>query len=142
MRNAGSGSIFGAGGGAEAGNAEFLSELQAALGDEQGRAVWEDFMPFDDPEAPTTIEERFEYGAFTGGDVTGSVVIDAGSLVSLDPRATDAAPEGIMSTDQRDDSLFDVRQQGILLRFVEAMNLVDEQQRASSARGRLVASLL
>jgi len=93
------GSIFGAGGGGEAGNAQFLSELQVALGDEQGRAVWEDFMPYDDPEAPTTIEERFEYGTFTGGDVTGSVVIDAGSLVSLDPRAGAAnAPEGIMST--------------------------------------------
>ena len=92
------GSIFGAGGGGEAGNAQFLSELQVALGDEQGRAVWEDFMPYDDPEAPTTIEERFEYGTFTGGDVTGSVVIDAGSLVSLDPRAGAAAPEGIMNT--------------------------------------------
>jgi hypothetical protein len=93
------GSIFGAGGGSEAGNAQFLSELQSALGDEQGRAVWEDFMPFDDPEAPTTIEERFDYGAFTGGDVTGSVVIDAGSLVSLDPRGdAGTTPEGIVST--------------------------------------------
>ncbi len=92
------GSIFGAGGGGEAGNALFLSELQAALGDELGRSVWEDFMPFDDPEAPTTIEERFDYGAFTGGDVTGSVVIDAGSLVSLDPRANTATPQGIVST--------------------------------------------
>jgi hypothetical protein len=81
------GSIFGAGGGGEAGNAEFLSGLQAALGDEQGRAVWEDFMPTDDPEAPTTIEERFEYPTFTGGEVTGSVAIDVGSLVSFDPRA-------------------------------------------------------
>ena len=98
------GSIFGAGGGAEAGNALFLSELQAALGDEQGRTVWEDFMPFDDPEAPTTIEERFEYGAFTGGDVTGSVVIDAGSLVSLDPLANSSSPQGIVRTGQRDDA--------------------------------------
>jgi acyl-homoserine lactone acylase PvdQ len=95
------GSIFGAGGGAEAANAQFLSELQAALGDEQGRAVWEDFMPFDDPEAPTTIEERFEYGAFTGGEVTGSVVIDAGSLVSLDPRDNSASPQGIVNNSQR-----------------------------------------
>lgn len=90
------GSIFGAGGGGEAGNAEFLSSLQAALGDDLGRQVWEDFMPYDDPEAPTTIEERFDYGAMTGGEVTGSVVIDAGSIVSLDPRAGDAAPQGIV----------------------------------------------
>ncbi|HSP27672.1 MAG TPA: penicillin acylase family protein [Ilumatobacteraceae bacterium] len=98
------GSIFGAGGGGEAGNAQFLSELQAVLGDEQGRAVWEDFMPFDDPESPTTIEERFEYGTFTGGDVTGSVVIDAGSLVSLDPRENPASPQGIVGAVERSDA--------------------------------------
>lgn len=79
------GSIFGAGGGAEARNAEFLAALQNRLGDELGRQVWEDLLPADDPEAPTTIEERFEYGALTGGEVTGSVVIDEGSIISLDP---------------------------------------------------------
>jgi hypothetical protein len=47
-------------------------------------------MPDSDPEAPTTIEERFEYPALTGGDVTGSVVIDEGSVVSLDPSETNA----------------------------------------------------
>jgi len=80
------GSIFGAGGGSEARNAEFLSRLQNELGDEQGRAAWEDLMQTDDPEAYTTIDERFEYGTFTGGDVTGSVPIDQGSIISLDPR--------------------------------------------------------
>ena len=80
------GSIFGAGGGGEAANAEFLAALQSRLGDEQGEAVWNDLLQTDDPEAPTTLEERFEYGTFTGGDVTGSVVIDEGSLISLDPR--------------------------------------------------------
>lgn len=89
------GSIFGAGGGAEASNAEFLAELEAALGGEQGRAVWEDLLPTDDPEAPTTLEERFDYPALTGGEVTGSVPIDAGSTISLDPRepAEGAAPQ-------------------------------------------------
>jgi len=80
------GSIFGAGGGSEARNAEFLSQLQNRLGDEQGRAAWEDLLQTDDPEAYTTIEERFDYGTFTGGDVTGSVSIDEGSIISLDPR--------------------------------------------------------
>lgn len=80
------GSIFGAGGGGEASNAEFLSTLEVALGDEQGQAVWNDLLPTDDPEAPTTLEERFEYPALTGGEVTGSVSIDSGSIVSLDPR--------------------------------------------------------
>jgi len=80
------GSIFGAGGGSEASNAEFLSDMQATFGVDEGTELWEDAMLFEDPEAPTTIEERFDYGVFTGGDVTGSVVIDSGSIVSLDPR--------------------------------------------------------
>lgn len=88
------GSIFGAGGGGEASNAEFLSTLQNRLGAERGRQAWEDLLQTDDPEAPTTLEERFDYGTFTGGDVVGSVVIDEGSIISLDPRepAADAAP--------------------------------------------------
>ncbi|RZV42761.1 MAG: hypothetical protein EX269_14390 [Acidimicrobiales bacterium] len=80
------GSIFGAGGGSEAVNSEFLGTLQETLGEELGRQAWEDLMPGDDPEAPTTIEDRFDYPVLTGGDVTGSVVLDAGSLISLDPR--------------------------------------------------------
>jgi Penicillin amidase len=79
------GSIFGAGGGGEAANAEFLDALQNRLGDEQGEAVWNDLLQTDDPEAPTTIEERFEYGTLTGGEVTGSVTIDEGSIIPLDP---------------------------------------------------------
>jgi acyl-homoserine lactone acylase PvdQ len=88
------GSIFGAGGGGEASNAEFLAALQNRLGDERGRQAWEDLLPTDDPEAPTTLEERFEYPALTGGDVVGSVVLDEGSVISLDPRepAAGAAP--------------------------------------------------
>ncbi len=37
-------------------------------------------MLADDPEAPTTINRRFNYPVFTGGSVTGSVVIDPGSV--------------------------------------------------------------
>jgi acyl-homoserine lactone acylase PvdQ len=80
------GSIFGAGGGAEASNAEFLSKLQNQLGADQGRKAWEDAMLFDDPEAPTTLKQRFDYGPLTGGPVTGSTTIDEGSIVSFDPR--------------------------------------------------------
>ena len=84
------GSIFGAGGGAEASNAEFLSRLQNHLGADKGRKVWEDAMLFDDPEAPTTLKRTFNYGIFTGGRVTGSAVIDEASIVSLDPRPAPA----------------------------------------------------
>ncbi len=80
------GSIFGAGGGGEARNADLLARLQDGLGPETGRQAWEDAMLFDDPEAPTTIPNRYDYGPLTGGRVQGSVVIDAGSVVSLDPR--------------------------------------------------------
>lgn len=80
------GSIFGAGGGAEASNAEFLSKLENHLGATKGRKAWEDAMLLDDPEAPTTITQRFDYGTLTGGPVTGAVTIDEGSIESLDPR--------------------------------------------------------
>jgi len=82
------GSIFGSGGGGEARNAELLDKLQTELGAEQGRQAWEDAMLFDDPEAPTTITESYDYGPLTGGAVSGSVVVDAGSVVALDPRVT------------------------------------------------------
>ena len=94
------GSIFGAGGGSEVDNAEFLSGLKNALGAQQGTAAWEDFMQTDDPEAPTTIDQRFEYGTFTGGEVTGSVVIDEGSVISLDPR-TPVEGSGPVFSDER-----------------------------------------
>ncbi|MEW6273415.1 MAG: penicillin acylase family protein [Thermodesulfobacteriota bacterium] len=80
------GSIFGAGGGAEAANASLLATLEQELGKRRGRAAWEDLMLLDDPEAPTTIKRRFEYPVLTGGPVTGSVELDAGSIESIDPR--------------------------------------------------------
>ncbi|MCB0965456.1 MAG: penicillin acylase family protein [Ilumatobacter sp.] len=88
------GSIFGAGGGGEAANAEFLAALRNRLGFEEGTAVWNDLLQTDDPEAPTTLEERFDYGTYTGGDVTGSIVLDEGSMISFDPRepAADSVP--------------------------------------------------
>ena len=78
------GSIFGQGGGAEATNAELLDSLQQALGEDTGQQAWDDVMVIGDPEAPTTLEETFDYGVMTGGEVTGSVPIDAGSVTSVD----------------------------------------------------------
>ncbi len=86
------GSIFGAGGGGEASNAEFLSRLQDELGTAAGRLAWEDAALTNDPEAPTTIDKRFDYGPLTGGPVTGSATIDAGSIVSIDPRQSATTP--------------------------------------------------
>ena len=88
------GSIFGAGGGGEASNAELLGKLRQSLGPVRGYKAWDDAMLADDPEAPTTIRRRFDYGPFTGGRPRGSVVLDPGSIQSVNavqPAAADAA---------------------------------------------------
>ena len=85
------GSIFGAGGGGEATNADLLARLQQGLGPVKGQKVWNDVMLSVDPEAPTTTKRSFPYGPLTGGPVTGSLVVDPGSVVPLDPRQTPAA---------------------------------------------------
>jgi acyl-homoserine lactone acylase PvdQ len=92
------GSIFGAGGGAEALNAELLHKLRKELGWTEGYKAWHDVMLADDAEAPTTIEKRFNYPPVTGGPVKGSVMIDPGSIETVDPLDPDAlagaAPAG------------------------------------------------
>lgn len=80
------GSIFGAGGGGEAANSDLLAKLQRQLGADRGYQAWVDVMLADDPEAPTTIAKRFDYGPLTGGEVKGSVVIDPDSIQSINPR--------------------------------------------------------
>ena len=130
------GSIFGAGGGAEARNAEFLSQLQNRLGEEEGRAAWEDLMQTDDPEAYTTIQERFEYGTFTGGDVTGSVAIDEGSIISLDPR--DPAPgsnPGVQNVAFTDPNVIDAVETPPFIRASNWLTVEPEQ----SATGNTLA---
>lgn len=84
------GSIFGAGGGAEAANSNLLAKLQGELGKKRGYDAWSDVMLADDPEAPTTIDRRFSYKPITGGPVTGSVTLDADSIESIDPRQSPA----------------------------------------------------
>ena len=79
------GSIFGAGGGGEAANADLLAKLQQQLGPDRGHAAWVDVMLADDPEAPTTTKQIFNYPPLTGGPVTGSVVLDPDSIQSIDP---------------------------------------------------------
>jgi acyl-homoserine lactone acylase PvdQ len=85
------GSIFGAGGGGEARNAELLATLQQGLGPVRGYKAWDDVMLAEDPEAPTTINRRFPYGPLTGGKVRGSVTIDPGSIVPIVAGQPDSA---------------------------------------------------
>lgn len=92
------GGLFGAGGGDEATRADFLARLQAKLGDEAGRQVWEDLRLRDDPEAKTAVEGQFAYGKSTSE--LGNVVIDAGSFVPAGDAgvpATSLAPPAMMS---------------------------------------------
>jgi acyl-homoserine lactone acylase PvdQ len=89
------GSIFGAGGGGEARNSDLLAKLQQGLGKVRGHRVWDDVMLADDPEAPTTIRKRFNYPPLTGGRVTGSLVVDPGSVQAFDPLAAQGSPAAV-----------------------------------------------
>jgi acyl-homoserine lactone acylase PvdQ len=81
------GSIFGNGGGAEHENSDLLARLEQKFGAGRGHALWSDAMEANDPDAPTTTRKFFPYPTLTGGKVTGSVVIDPGSIqLAKDPR--------------------------------------------------------
>ena len=55
------GGIFGKGGGNEVGSAEAMQALVERFGKKAGRRAWLGFRSKNDPEAPTTIGERFPY---------------------------------------------------------------------------------
>ena len=82
------GSIFGNGGGAEVSNSDFLARLRAQLGAKRGGKAFVDLMEADDPDAPTTIRRRFDYGQSSGHPTPGSLLVDPGSVVSLDVTQT------------------------------------------------------
>ena len=96
------GSIFGAGGGGEASNSELLGKLKQGLGPVRGYKAWDDLMLAEDPEAPTTIKHFFNYPVLTGGAPIGSVVIDPGSIESVDPRQPLARRRRPRPTTRRD----------------------------------------
>ncbi len=81
------GSIFGAGGGSEVRNADFLAKLRTGLGERRGDQAFTDLMEANDPEAPTTTRRRFPYPRMTGGRVRGSLIVDADSAQTAPPPA-------------------------------------------------------
>ena len=110
------GGIFGRGGGGEAANARWLTQLQAKYGDARGLALFEDLRERNDPEAPSTASVRFPYegnkidrtvpGAavpdLTGPTASGTGA-DAGSTnLTIPPPASPTAPVaadyGVVST--------------------------------------------
>ena len=73
------GAVFGSGGGQEVRRSQFLAMLQAKLGAEMGRRVWEDLRQRDDPEARVAVPGRFERTVRQVSEV-GNVVVDAASF--------------------------------------------------------------
>ena len=73
------GSVFGRGGGQEVRRSQFLASLQAKLGAERGRQVWEDLRQRDDPEARVAVPGRFERTVRQTSEA-GNVVVDAASF--------------------------------------------------------------
>jgi acyl-homoserine lactone acylase PvdQ len=76
--NALAGQIFGQGGGDEVRRSELLDALRDRLGDVPGTDVWNDLTETLDSDTPTTITDRFPYGA-PRTPASGSVVVDSGS---------------------------------------------------------------
>jgi acyl-homoserine lactone acylase PvdQ len=74
------GGIFGKGGGNEVGSAETLQALEARLGRKAGRRAWLGFRSKNDPEAPTTIVQRFPYETRSAFAKRGLALPDPGSV--------------------------------------------------------------
>jgi acyl-homoserine lactone acylase PvdQ len=81
------GAVFGSGGGEEVRRSQFLAQLQANLGAEMGRRVWEDLRQRDDPEARVVVPGRLD-GAVRQTSEVGNVVVDAASFAPLGPSST------------------------------------------------------
>jgi acyl-homoserine lactone acylase PvdQ len=79
------GAVFGAGGGNEARSAQFLSALEAKLGQTAGERVWNELRSYRDPDTPVTIGGQFAYGGGPSGLGAGNVRLDAGVPVGAPP---------------------------------------------------------
>ncbi len=88
--NALAGQIFGQGGGDETRRSMLLNALQARMGAQQGKTVWDDLTEHLDADTPTTISRPFPY-EHTTGSTTGNAIIDNGSLSAAGTRAVATA---------------------------------------------------
>jgi acyl-homoserine lactone acylase PvdQ len=73
--------FVGEGGGDEARRSEFLGGLQHRLGKKKGLSVFNDLRQFKNPDSPTTVDGRFNYGHIPA-HAQGSVILDPGSFQS------------------------------------------------------------
>lgn len=86
---------FGANGGQEAANAQFLDALQDRLGAAKGREVFDDLRAANDPEAPVSLPGSFEQQLPPTGATPGSVVLDDGSFATA-PRSVSAMSNALL----------------------------------------------
>jgi acyl-homoserine lactone acylase PvdQ len=77
--NALKGQFVGEGGGDEARRSQFLAGLQQRLGPQRGMSVFNDLRQFKNPESPTSVDGRFDYGTIPRSP-KGSVILDPGSF--------------------------------------------------------------
>jgi acyl-homoserine lactone acylase PvdQ len=74
------GGIFGKGGGRELDSAQLMQAFQRRFGDKAGRRAWLGFRSKNDPEAPTTVSERFPYETGSAFSKRGLALPDRGSV--------------------------------------------------------------
>src|SRR5947209_5949245 len=74
------GGIFGKGGGREVDSALTLEAFEKRFGTTAGRAAWSDFREKNDPEAPTTVSQRFPYETNSPFASRGLALPDPGSV--------------------------------------------------------------
>ncbi len=75
------GGIFGKGGGSELKSAQLMQAFENRFGRQAGRRAWVDFRSKDDPEAPTTVSQRFPYQLASAFSDRGLALPDRGSVV-------------------------------------------------------------
>jgi acyl-homoserine lactone acylase PvdQ len=88
--NALKGQFVGEGGGDEARRSQFLAGLQQRLGRYRGKSVFDDLRQFKNPESPTTVDGRFDYGHLPSRP-KGNAILDQGSF-----HATPAAANSVL----------------------------------------------
>ena len=86
---------FGANGGSEGQNAQFLAALQSRYGAAQGRSIFDDLRESNDPEAPVSLPGSFPQ-ELPPATSSGSVVLDDGSFGSSAPRASAAMSNALL----------------------------------------------
>jgi acyl-homoserine lactone acylase PvdQ len=99
------GGIFGRGGGSELSSARTMQSLVKRFGPKAGRRAWLGFRSKNDPEAPTTLSQRFPYETRSAFAERGLALPDPGSVretaVATASRGASGAPGGFGAAIER-----------------------------------------